>query len=122
MSGCYRCGLPDGSESRLCDTCFGHKFHCGHLQSEANLQASATGIELSPRMQRFLLSGGAVAYLAVLSLGVAVQGEREGLRQAGLAKARLQQELVTAGSNQYTVTHHQEFGFLAGPAGDLLEE
>lgn len=110
MSGCYRCGLPDGSEERLCETCFARRFQCGKLSLEPYAATQATGIEISPRVQRWLLSGGAVLYISVLSLGIVIQGERVELRQA-----RIESEYVRAGANDYPVIHQHDFGYIGGP-------
>jgi hypothetical protein len=123
MSGCYRCGLPDGSESRLCDTCFTYKFHTGRLVLTSSERAeTATGIELTPRMQRWLLSSGAVAYLAVVSLGLVVQNDRAELRRAHVALEVGHEDVLLIGGNGYPVKHRSEFGFLAGPDGEAVSD
>jgi hypothetical protein len=83
---------------------------------------SATGIELSPRMQRWLLSSGAVLYLAVVSFGIITQGERAELRNMDSEQRLAQPDLLLVGGNEFPVKRRTEFGFLNGPAGDLVTD
>ncbi len=117
MSGCYRCGLSDGSEERLCETCFASRFQCGTLTLEPYSTTPATGIEMSPRLQRWVLSGSAVLYLGVLSIGMAVQGERLAMRHVSEEAA-----YVRIGGNEYPVLHEHEFGYIAGPSSGTTED
>jgi hypothetical protein len=73
-------------------------------------------------MQRWILSSGAVAYLAVVSFGIVVQGQRAQLQQTNVEEVSMQRDLVAVGGNDFPVRHRQEFGFLAGPAGDLISD
>jgi len=115
MTGCYKCGLPDGSAERLCETCYTRRYHCEHLEAEV-CNEPATGFEISPRLQRWLLSGGAVLYIGVVSLGIVVQGERYDARDLSIAN-----EFLRLGGNEYPVQHASEFGFIAGPGGQLTK-
>ena len=117
MSGCYRCGLSDGSDERLCETCFTQRFHCGKLALEPYSTTPATGIEMSPRIQRWILSGSAVLYLGVLSIGMAVQGERLAMRQMSV-----ESEYLRMGGNEYPVSYQREFGFIAGPRAASIKD
>ena len=62
MSGCYRCGLSEGSESRLCETCYRSRFHRGLLVVDDSGPVAEDAIELSPRAQTIVLGGGALVY------------------------------------------------------------
>jgi NMD protein affecting ribosome stability and mRNA decay len=110
MSGCYRCGLSDGSEERLCETCFARRFQCGKLTLEPFSATPATGIEMSPRIQRWVISSGAVLYIGLVSLGISVQTQRIDARQASA-----ESEYVRVGGNEYPVRYEHEFGYIAGP-------
>jgi hypothetical protein len=118
MSGCYRCGLSDGSSERLCETCFAARFKCDKLALEPYSATPATGIEMSPRFQRWIFSGGAVLYIGVLSLGIVIQGTRlEEVR-----RSTAESEYVRGGENHYPVLHQHEFGFIAGTHANPTEE
>lgn len=116
MLGCYRCGLPDGSPERLCDTCFLHRFRCDSFRTSDQANSEPQGIELSPKFQRWLLSGGAMLYLGVVSLGIVVQEDRAAARNTSASSS-----ILRVGGNSYPVSHSREFGYLAGPTGDQLE-
>jgi hypothetical protein len=105
----------------LCDTCFAHKFRGGYPVVDDGAE-SATGIEITPRMQRWILSSGAMLYLAVVSFGIITQGERLQLGNTHSQQSAGQRELVMVGGNDFPVKHHKEFGFLVGPAGDLITD
>lgn len=113
MAGCYRCGLPEGSESRLCETCFSHRFNHGEPVVISEADQPAEGPELSPHMRRWLLSGGAAIYIGIIGLGVVVQGERLELRRNAY-----QPDILRYGANEYPVKRLTEVAFLAGPLGD----
>lgn len=68
MSGCYRCGLPEGGPERLCETCFRLRFHRGPAGVEQIPSQPIDGIELSPKTNRLILIGGAILYFAVVGL------------------------------------------------------
>ncbi len=115
MSGCYRCGLSDGSESRLCETCFALRWNGGHLVDVSEqMSEPPQGIEWTPRLQRWVLSGGAVLYLGVVSLGIFIQEQHAALRR----DSELTQ-FVQLGGNAYPVVHQQEFVGVVGPSGML---
>ena len=117
MSGCYRCGLPEGSESRLCETCFSHRFNRGEPVVLSDANEPVEGPEFSPRMKRWLLSGGAAIYIGVIGLGLLVQGERIELRQHAF-----QPDILRFGGNEFPVMHDSEMSFLAGPLGESTVE
>jgi hypothetical protein len=113
MAGCYKCGLPDGSAERLCETCFARRFDCcGSIPESSDLPA--TGFEITPRLQRWLLSSGAVLYIGVVSLGIVVQAERAEARDTSITR-----EFLKLGGNDNPVIHSKEFGFIAGPSGEM---
>ncbi len=114
MAGCYRCGLPEGSESRLCETCFNHRFNHGEPVIPYESDKPAEGPEFTPGMKRWLFSGGVVIYLVVVSVGVLVQGERLELRRSAP-----QRDLLSFGANDFPVQHETELAFLSGPLGDV---
>jgi len=71
MSGCYRCGLSEGSDDRLCETCFRLRFHRGRDVVDLPPGVQPEGLEFSPRVKTIVLSGGAALYLSFLGLFVA---------------------------------------------------
>ncbi len=79
MSGCYRCGLSEGSESRLCETCYRSRFHRGLLVTDEPCPDSEGAIELTPRAQAIVLSGGALAYIGIVSFVVTCFGHFSGV-------------------------------------------
>lgn len=79
MSGCYRCGLSEGSESRLCETCYRSRFHRGLLVTDEPCPEPEGAIELTPRTQAIVLSGGALAYIGIVSFVVACFGHFSGV-------------------------------------------
>jgi hypothetical protein len=117
MSGCYRCGLPEGSDARLCETCFSHRFNHGEVVVPYESDQSAEGPEFTPCMKRWLLSSGVVLYLAVVSVGLLVQGERLELR-----RNVPQRDFLSFGANDFPVQHETELAFLSGPLGDRAIE
>jgi hypothetical protein len=118
MSGCYRCGLADGSAYKLCETCLSHRYYNGEPVTlavvdnnhEDNTEIDAP--ELSRGMKRWLLSGGAVLYLAVVGLGVLVQGERIEARRIERNSASYH-DLIYLGGNQFPVRYDTEVSFAA---------
>jgi hypothetical protein len=115
MSGCYRCGLPEGSETRLCDTCRSYRLPCAPLMDIVDPECVPTGVELTPRMQRYILSGGALLYLGIVGLGIVIQSARIEQRDFNPKG-----DFVTSGGVADPVSHDTEFGFVAGPRGELL--
>jgi hypothetical protein len=115
MSGCYQCGLSDGSEERLCETCFARRFQCDKLALEPYSTTPATGVEMSPRIQRWVFSSGAVLYIALVSLGIAVQAQRIEARRSDV-----ESEYVRVGGNEYPVLYEHEFGQIAVPRAILV--
>jgi len=79
MSGCYRCGLPEGSESRLCETCYRGRFHRGLLVVDRPGPTGEGALELSPRAQTIVLGGGALAYIGIICFVVRCFGHFSGL-------------------------------------------
>ena len=73
MSGCYRCGLGEGNENTLCETCYQCEFHCSRDPQYPEDPNPTPAIELGPGIKRFLLGGGAIIYVAVICLGIAVR-------------------------------------------------
>jgi hypothetical protein len=71
-SGCYRCGLSEGSSDRLCETCYRLRFHKGRDVIDLPAGVEPEGLEFSPTMKTFILSSGAVLYASLVSLVVAV--------------------------------------------------
>ncbi len=68
MSGCYQCGLADGSETKLCETCYRMRFHQELFVTCEAPQEPVEGIEWSPTAQRFILGGSALLYLSLIAL------------------------------------------------------
>jgi hypothetical protein len=116
MSGCYRCGLPDGSDSRLCETCFNHRFNHGEPVVPCQSELPAEGIEFTPTIKRWLLSGGVAFYVGVVGLGLLVQEARIEVRRNAY-----QPDLMRYGANEFPVEHETKVSFLAGPLGDVGE-
>jgi|688.fasta_scaffold246512_1 hypothetical protein len=79
MSGCYRCGLSEGSDSRLCETCYRSRFHRGLLVTDAPCPEATGAIEFTPRTQAIVLSGGALAYIGIVSFVVTCFGHFSGV-------------------------------------------
>lgn len=71
-SGCYRCGLSEGSSDRLCETCYRMRFHKGRDVVDLPPGVPLEGLEFSPKMRTFLLSSGAAFYVGLVGLFVAV--------------------------------------------------
>lgn len=71
-SGCYRCGLSEGSADRLCETCYRMSFHKGRDVIDLPDGVAPEGLEFSPTMRTVLLSSGAVLYASLICLVVAV--------------------------------------------------
>lgn len=67
MSGCYHCGLPDGSEVRLCETCYRLKYHQERERFEVDSSSPAEGVEMTPSVQKALISSGLAFYLGIVS-------------------------------------------------------
>jgi len=82
MSGCYRCGLPEGSEARLCETCYRQRFYRGQLVADAPCEQPAGGIELSPRAQTIVLGGGALMYLGIIGFAMLSLAHQPGVTAA----------------------------------------
>ena len=117
MSGCYRCGLPEGSESRLCETCFSRRFNHGAPIVVSEQELPADGPEITPNMRRWLLSSGAAIYIGIVGLGVMVQGDKAEIRRNAY-----QPDIIQVGGNEFPVTHDTQMAFLAGPLGDGVGE
>lgn len=68
MSGCYQCGLADGSETKLCETCHRKRFHQELFVTYEAPEEPVQGVEWTPRTQRFILGGSALLYLSLIAL------------------------------------------------------
>lgn len=79
MSGCYRCGLPEGNDSRLCETCYRSRFHRGLLVIDEPCATADDAIELTPRAQALVLGGGALAYIGIVCFVVTCFGHFSGV-------------------------------------------
>jgi hypothetical protein len=108
MSGCYQCGLPEGSDVRLCETCYRNRFYRALIVVEPACAEDCPCMEISPRMQRWVLSSGAVLCIGILGLALLVQGA-----QPEMSSAALQKEFVRSDSGYVSVNHQIHFGSLA---------
>lgn len=117
MAGCYRCGLPEGNEARLCETCFNHRFNHGEPIVPCEVDLPPEGPEFTPCMKRWLLSSGLVIYLGVVGFGMMVQGERLEFR-----KNSSHSDLLSFGANDFPVQYETKLSFLSGPLGDHSAE
>lgn len=77
MSGCYRCGMPDGSDSRLCEMCFCTRFHRQRDVIEIAAGTEVEGLEFSPSMKKILLGSGAMLYVSLLTLFIAIHIQQQ---------------------------------------------
>jgi hypothetical protein len=114
MSGCYRCGLAEGSEARLCETCYQNAFHCSPVSCQEDPEPTPV-VELSAGCQRALLACGAVAYLAVVGVGMST-------RQAVLAEQNLRaarSAYITTGA-QSPVKHYHYYDSLTFVSDDSI--
>lgn len=69
--GCYRCGLSEGSDDRLCETCYRMRFHQGRDVVDLPPGVPLEGLEFSPSMRTFILSSGAALYVGLVGLVLA---------------------------------------------------
>ena len=111
MSGCYQCGLPEGSENRLCETCYRNRFYRDLVVVQPACDENCPCVDMSPRAQRWVLSGGAV--LCVGLLGLTLFFERH---SPGLSASAPQSEFVQSNSGYVPVSHERHFGVLSAPA------
>lgn len=70
MAGCYRCGMSEGSETRLCETCFRMRYHRGRDVIDLPAGTPLEGLEFSPKVRTALLSSGAMLYMSFVGLFV----------------------------------------------------
>lgn len=110
MSGCYQCGLPEGTDQRLCETCYRRRFHRGLLVVNPLATEAAQGIEFTPRVRRWVLGGSAVIYVGVLGLAVLIQA-----RQPVLTASDVQRDFVRTEVGYASVEHGRSFGPLSAP-------
>jgi len=108
--GCYRCGLPEGSDNRLCETCYRMRFHQGRDVVDLPPGVPLEGLEFSPNMRTFLLSSGAVLYATFVGLVIAVNATSM-TRTVG--DARL--EFVADRQNQAIVRVEHQLGAVRVP-------
>lgn len=116
MSGCYQCGLPEGNEERLCETCYRNRFHRGLLVVDSAEQGEVEGIDCSPRVQRLVLSGGAFICIGLMSLAIVFQG-----RSPYLTQDDLKREYIRYEGGYFPLDHQQAVGFIHGPLGNRSE-
>jgi hypothetical protein len=105
MSGCYRCGIADGSASKLCETCLSHRYYNGEpITYPAADPAGSPEVdapELSLGMKRWLLSSGAVLYIGVVGLGARrLEQNRD-----------VYNDLIYLGGNQFPVHYDTKVSF-----------
>lgn len=117
MSKCYQCGLPEGSEERLCETCYRNRFHRGLLVVDTVSQDEVKGIDCSPQMQRLVLSSGAFICIGLVGLAVMFQGHGPNLTQQ-----ELKREYVRYEAGYFPLDHQQTVGFIRGPLGTRFED
>jgi hypothetical protein len=110
MSGCYQCGLAEGSETRLCETCYRNRFYRELVVVQPASGEDCPSIDMSPRVQCWVLSGGAVLCVGILGLMLLVQGH-----SSGLSTSALQKEFVRTESGYVPVSHERHFGVLSPP-------
>ena len=72
MAGCYRCGMSEGSDTRLCETCFRMRYHRGRDVVDLPPGTPLEGLEFSPKVRTALLSSGAMLYMSFVGLFVAM--------------------------------------------------
>jgi hypothetical protein len=89
MSGCYRCGLSEGSDTRLCETCYRMRFHHGRDVLDLPVGVSPEGLEFSPRMKTVILSSSAVLYIGFLGLFCVIHQQTQ-VRTFGDARLQYQ--------------------------------
>jgi hypothetical protein len=107
MSGCYRCGLSEGSEHRLCETCYRLRFHSGRDVVDLPPGVEPEGLEFSPKTRTLLLSSSAMLYVSFLGFVLAFHHQTQG-RTYG--DSRL--EYYHGAQHHSVVASHQEFGSL----------
>lgn len=110
MSGCYQCGLPEGTDQRLCETCYRRRFHRGLLVIDAAPHEPAQGLEFTPRVQRWVLGGSAFIYVSVLGLALAIQA-----KQPILSASDVQRDFVRSQIGYFSVEHERNFGPVIAP-------
>ena len=103
-SGCYRCGLSEGSSDRLCETCYRMRFHKGRDVVDLPPGVPLEGLEFSPKMRTFILSSGAALYVGLVGRFVAVHSTHTA---RSMGDPRL--EFVTDGQPQSVVRVEHRF-------------
>lgn len=119
-AGCYRCGLPDGSADRLCETCFRMKYHRGRDVVDLPPDTPIEGLEFSPKMRTVLLGSGAALYVTLVGFVMAAHV----LHAKTHGDPRF--EFVSNDDTRSIVTVRHDLGSVQGPAhrdeGDLSSQ
>ncbi len=110
MSGCYQCGLPEGTDQRLCETCYRRRFHRGLLVIDTVVPEASQGIEFTPTLQRWVLGGSAFIYVSVLGLALLIHA-----RQPVLTALDVQRDFIRSEVSYSTVEHGRRFGPVNAP-------
>lgn len=110
MSGCYQCGLPEGTDQRLCETCYRRRFHRGLLVVDTVVTEPPQGMELTPQARRWVLGGSAFIYVSVLGLALLIQA-----RQPTLTARDVQRDFVRSEVGYFPVEHDRRFGPMIAP-------
>jgi hypothetical protein len=107
MAGCYQCGLPEGSDVRLCETCYRNRFHREMVVVDTSCEEECSCIEISPRVQRWMVSGGAALCVGILGLAVLVQSQ-----PSHVSPSALEKEFIRNDAGYVAVSHERELGAL----------
>ena len=107
MSGCYRCGLSEGSEGRLCETCYRLRFHQGRDVIDLPPGVQPEGLEFSSKTRTLILSSSAMLYVSFLGFVLAFHHQTQG-RTYG--DTRL--EYYQGAQHQAVVESHRDLGSL----------
>jgi hypothetical protein len=116
MSGCYRCGLSEGRDDRLCETCYRLRFHCGRDVIDLPPGVEPEGLEFSPRVRAIVLSSSAALYVSFLGLVLAFHHQTQ-TRTGG--DPRLSYQAV--GEHQAIVDRDARLGDLRVIAGSVAD-
>jgi hypothetical protein len=104
MSGCYRCGLSEGSSDRLCETCYSMRFHRGLEVVAAPSGQEVAGIDLSSRGQGAVVAGGALVYAVVVGFFAVTMG------RPVVSKEQTRFEIILDKEAVQVVEHSRSFG------------
>lgn len=97
--------MSEGSDARLCETCFRMKFHRGRDVIDLPPGAPLEGLEFSPKVRTALLGSGAMLYMSFVGLFVAMHYQHYA-RTHGDARI----EYFAGGDQQSTVVSQEGFG------------